>query len=85
MLKKTRDSTEWAVSAFKAWAKYRNNEIWTLDDEYPNVSDEYIVEWAVSLRLVLMIVYFLVENTTRPLSQRSTNHRDREKKKRKEC
>ena len=37
VLKKTRDSTEWAVSVFKAWAQYQNNEILTLNEEYPNV------------------------------------------------
>ena len=38
MSKITRDSTEWAGSVFKAWPQYRNNEILTLDAEYPNVS-----------------------------------------------
>ena len=35
--KKTRDNTEWAMSVFKAWSQYRNNEILTLEEEYSNV------------------------------------------------
>ena len=39
--KKTRQSTAWSVNVYRAWATHRNDQIDTLQDDYPSVPVDF--------------------------------------------